>query len=383
MKKSLLALSICTMLSATAYADTTVTLWGSLDAGIMSSNSPHGGAAGASGSTTSMVEGAISPSEWGIKASEDLGGGLSATASLTGGLNIGNGTIDNPGGGGLFGREANVSIGSADWGRIKAGLQYDPAVLASIATEPRGFTDGGSNASYWIMATLGNGATAATFPGGIFDQNSLSYTYSGNGLYLGVLYAFGGAEGNSSPNSGQSVGITYTNSGVTVSGSYATYKCTGGNPFNGGCVAGQTSSTIDGVGLAWTGGDFAVRGQYMEFKYAYDATGTAAHDVKSAGIGGDWTQGANTVNLSFYNAKDNGAMYGGTTTEVALTDYYKFSKSTKLWAAIINANAGTNAGDSAQISGILGAGVAYSNSFADGTAGGKSTIFGVGLIKSF
>jgi predicted porin len=394
MKKSLLAISVGAMLSASAYADPTVTLWGSLDAGILSSSSPGGLSAASpifgtqpNAHNTGFVEGVISPSEWGIKASEDLGGGLKAGASLTGGLNIANGQIDNPGGGGLFGREANLYIGGADWGTIRAGLQYDPAVLASISTGPRGFTDSASNASYWIIATAGNGSKAFTFPGGIFDQNAVSYTYSGNGLFLGVIHAFGGVAGSSSANSGSSIGATYTNSGFTVSGSYATYNCAGGNAFDGQfgkCTPGQTTSKIDGAGLAWTDGSvWTVRGQYMEFKFNYDATGTAANDIKSAGVGADWAQGNNTVNLAFYDVKDAGAAFGGKTTEVALTDYYKLSKSTKLWAEFITANAGTNAGASSEISGIYANALAYSNAFAGGYAGGKTNIIGVGMIKSF
>lgn len=394
MKKILLAVLIPGMFCSGAYAQssTSVTLWGTIDIGLLSSSSPGGVSAAnpAFGTSpnahnTGLVEGPISPSEWGIKAVEDLGDGLHAGVNLTGGFNSTNGTIDNPGGGGLFGREANVSLGGS-WGTFKAGLQYDPAVIASIATGPRGFTDSASNASYWIIATAGNGPTAFTFPGGIFDQNSISYTYDNNGLYLGVIYSAGGVAGSSSANSGSSVGLKYSFSGFTISGSYATFNCAGGNGFDGQggkCTPGQTTSKIDGGGLAWTDGTWAVRTQYMEFKFNYDATGIAANDIQSAGIGGDWISGANTVNLAFYDAKDAGAAYGGKTTEVALTDYYKLSKTTKLWAEFITANAATNSGASSEISGIYSNGLAYSNSFASGITGGKTNIVGVGIIKSF
>ncbi len=68
------ALAFFAMGSQQAFAQSSVTLYGSLDAGLLYTSRTAGGGA----HQFSMVDSGTSASEFGIRGSEDLGGGLKA-----------------------------------------------------------------------------------------------------------------------------------------------------------------------------------------------------------------------------------------------------------------------------------------------------------------
>jgi len=400
MKKSLVALAVLGAFSGLAQAEGSVTLSGIIDVSVMSQSGVTPTAPNNTSTTASVigfVDGQILPSIYDLKGSEDLGGGLKAGFELQGGFSSGNGAVNSADGvligKGIFGREAKLTVGG-DWGTIGAGLQVDPALVAAIATEPRGMTDSLSSLGYWIGATAGNGSGGYVLTGGIFDQNSVSYSYSGNGLYLGLLYGIGGVAGSTTAGSVTSIGGSYTNSGFTISAGYAQDKAdvaataavaatatTKAVPATTGYTGTNSQETVVGVGYAV--GAFAVRLQYGEFKSGYgnnsnaSTYGQAADDVKEVGIGFDWKDGANTVNLSYYNAKDDGPGLGGKTTDFAILDTYGLSKRTSIYGQIGYVKADqTGAGASEQIAAFYTAG-------GPPVPGNSSTVVGVGVQHTF
>src|SRR5450830_704278 len=101
MKKSLIAIAVLAATSSAAFAQSNVTIYGILDAGI---TSERGGAAG---NVTKVTSGAASASRLGFKGTEDLGGGLSAVFKLEAGVKVDDGSLDNTNSV-LFNREAYV-----------------------------------------------------------------------------------------------------------------------------------------------------------------------------------------------------------------------------------------------------------------------------------
>jgi predicted porin len=412
MKKQLIALSVCGAFCGLAHADgSSVTVYGIIDAGIMTQS--HAGnviVPGASGApptiqpgdrATGFVDGQMAPSIYGIKGSEDLGGGLKASFDLEGGFNSGNGVHNSQDNNNqIFGRQAWVALG-ADWGTVTAGLQVDPAFIAAIATDPRAMTDSLSSLGFWINATLNNGGGASNgqgLQGGIFDNNAVSYTYEGNGLYVGALYGIGGVAGASSNNAQYSIGASYTVQGFVVAAGYVEDKAA--SPNLPAVYTGPNSKIAHG-GLGYSVGPWAVRAQYADFKYGYtDALfatigNTPRDDVKVYGIGGDWKSGANTVNLSFYDAKDNGGGVnalgfqtvgtisgyptGESSKEIALMDTYSLSKRTSVYAQVADVKVDQRAGDSAGFSSAyMTAAGGLMNS-----ANTTTTFFGFGIQHSF
>jgi GBP family porin len=118
MKKTLISLAVLAATASVAQAQSNVTIYGILDAGIVSE---HGGVNGATNKVTSGVG---SNSRIGFKGTEDLGNGLSAVFLLEAGYNTDTGTSSTSGS--LFNRQAYVGLKSQTLGGVTLGRQYTP-----------------------------------------------------------------------------------------------------------------------------------------------------------------------------------------------------------------------------------------------------------------
>lgn len=107
--------------SCTALAQSSVTIYGVADAGLVVDKDAVGDR------LTRVASGVASGSRIGFKGKEDLGNGLSALFVLESGFNIDTGTSGQ--GGLLFGRQAYVGL-SGTGGTVTLGRQYSPYYLA-------------------------------------------------------------------------------------------------------------------------------------------------------------------------------------------------------------------------------------------------------------
>jgi predicted porin len=119
MKKSPLAIAAMALFAAagSASAQSNVQVYGLLDVGMETANNqtPTGG------SMTRVISGGMNTSRWGLRGSEDLGGGLKAVFNLEGGILMDTGAQD----GALFKRQANVGLEGA-YGRVVIGRSSPP-----------------------------------------------------------------------------------------------------------------------------------------------------------------------------------------------------------------------------------------------------------------
>ncbi len=230
MNKKLLAPAIVGLLaSGAACAEAGLTLYGNIDASVVTAS----GIGGNSSRRTSFGEGNWVPSVWGLKGTEDLGGGMKAHVRLEGGFNAGNGGIANGGTTGLFSRLANVGL-SGSLGSVSAGLNLSPFIAAYTST----LALAGNN--FYVPAlqmhrtgTVLNQA-AATVPvypggtdadpalgttGGFFIPNSITYTLPSEllrGATASVLYALGGVPGSFGENRFASGNLGYAFGELTL-----------------------------------------------------------------------------------------------------------------------------------------------------------------------
>jgi predicted porin len=86
MKKTILAIVSLAAMTSVAHAQSSVTLYGALDTSIAYFGNQQG--ANRSGGTFQLAAGNLSPNLWGLKGTEDLGGGLSAIFKLESGFNV-------------------------------------------------------------------------------------------------------------------------------------------------------------------------------------------------------------------------------------------------------------------------------------------------------
>jgi len=121
MKKTLISATFPMLFFSTwAHAQSSVTLYGVIDEGFDYISNVNG--KGFYG----LVNGEAVGSRWGIRGTEDLGGGLSAIFRLESGFNTNTGKM---GQGGLeFGRQAYVGLASKQYGTATLGRQPNSAV---------------------------------------------------------------------------------------------------------------------------------------------------------------------------------------------------------------------------------------------------------------
>ncbi|MEX3968367.1 porin [Paraburkholderia sp. EG286B] len=114
--KGLVGLSLLGVCGVAA-AQGSVTLYGVIDEGFNYISNSSGK------SSYSLVASDVLGSRWGMRGSEDLGGGMKAVFQLESGFNPNNGRFAQ--GGAAFGRQAYVGLASETYGTVTLGRQYN------------------------------------------------------------------------------------------------------------------------------------------------------------------------------------------------------------------------------------------------------------------
>lgn len=194
-----------------AHAQSSVTLYGLIDESLnyVSNEGGH--------SAFTQTSGNVQGSRWGIKGSEDLGGGYQAIFTLENGFALNTGAL---GQGGLeFGRQAFVGL-TTPGGTITLGRQYD--FLLYLYSMTNLFQAGTYGFHLGDYDRLGgerlNNVIAYQSP--IFD-----------GLKFGLLYAPGGQPGHFTQGSAQSYGISYSRGNLNLAAAYTSVNNTTITPY--------------------------------------------------------------------------------------------------------------------------------------------------------
>lgn len=141
MKKSLIALAALAAVSA-ASAQSSVSLYGIADIWVGKIK----------GSSAQAGSGGVNTSRWGMKGSEDLGGGLKANFNFESGIDMGNGAVK----GALFDRQANVGF-SGGFGTVKIGKSWN-AMDDVFGAANSGFDSALSANGVWLNSYTGTAA---------------------------------------------------------------------------------------------------------------------------------------------------------------------------------------------------------------------------------
>lgn len=204
MKKTLIITALCSGIVTVAHAQSSVTLYGLIDAGVTYTNNQHGHSA------WQQSSGADNGGRWGLRGAEDLGDGMKALFVLESGFNINNGSTGQNGR--IFGRQAFVGLSHNEYGSLTVGRQYDSVV------------------DYLGPLSLTGGQYGGTQFAHPFDNDNLNDSFrisnavkyqsvDYNGLKLGALYAFSNSTSFSN-NRAYSVGVSYSYQGLHAAAAY-------------------------------------------------------------------------------------------------------------------------------------------------------------------
>jgi predicted porin len=278
-KKVLTAATLAIFASA-AHAQSSVSLYGIIDAGISYVNNSKN-ASGGSSSLTKYDDGVAQGSRWGLRGTEDLGGGLKALFVLENGFNSGTGALGQ--GGALFGRQAYVGLSQNNIGALTFGRQY------SFSTDYLG-------GNY----STGGNTVAGNYAYHINDVDQLTSSRINNAVKF------------SSANF----------AGLTFGGMYGFSNTTG---FAGAPGTGTTAAPVAGssraysFGANYANGPFGLGAAYTDIRYpgqASPAFPTAIanvsfptvgagqiQDLRTVGVGGRYTIAAATLWALYTNTR--------------------------------------------------------------------------------
>ncbi|SAK89397.1 porin [Caballeronia fortuita] len=223
-----------------AHAQSSVTLYGLIDAGITYSNNQISSTGGGH-SNWELKSGPVQYSRWGLRGAEDLGAGLKAIFNLESGFNLNNGqyTVNNR----IFNREAYVGLSSRDYGVITFGRQTDDMVDFVAPLSLTGTEYGGTHFAH------------------PFDIDNLNDSFQINnavkyqspdfaGFKLGALYGFSNQAGGFSNNRAYSLGMSYMWGPLSFGAGFLQLNSDAATPGQlnaNGAVTDTTGSSLQGV----------------------------------------------------------------------------------------------------------------------------------------
>jgi predicted porin len=328
MRKTLCGLVAAYALIPHAQAQSSVTLFGLLDVGVSYVSNEKG-------SHNFKAEDSIwTPSIWGIRGVEDLGGGYKTLFELASQFSVNSGA-GIPGPSADFNRQAFVGLSKDDVGRITFGQQYN--LMADFLFFPPARLDGAF--TYGGLYNMRQGPFAALGipqnPTGSFDfdqtggtsrvSNSVkvvSATFAG--LRLGALYGFGNTPGSFSANNTTGFGVNYAIGGFGIAAAYNETRYAALNN-------GHDGIRNFGGGLSQTIGDLYLNALYTNTRNTL--TGGVVQAVQAGGLYTlmpDIRLGAN-----YQYMKGNAQLSHNRAQQVTSAAQYLLSKRTTLYAEAV------------------------------------------------
>jgi len=373
--------------SGGAFAQSNVTLYGVADINVEYAN--HVGAVptaanqfnrGLANDVYRMNSGGVSGSRWGLRGSEDLGGGLQALFVLESGFNVDSGTSQQSGR--LFGRQAYVGVQKPGIGMVSLGRQYTSMFEALANFSPTAY------ATQYEPVVLQSGPNFR-------EDNTVKYTGKFGPVTALAHWSFG--------------------TGLALPATVGIATPIGGN----GEVPGQfRRDTAYGAAVAYQGGPFGVTAGYDQWN---PTIGTSNGTAKKAVVGASysigpakimggyrWGQNKNAADVVIqrddfywiganyqvtsaigltleYNYDDVKSLFGNTNVanpwQIAFVANYAFSKRTDVYLTTAYAK---NAGLMMEsLATVYANSLSLGNSYALGN--GQSNMFGaaVGIRHKF
>ena len=200
MKKTLVAMAALAVVGA-ASAQSSVTLYGKLDATVQSATQKTAGVKTVAGNSGLGVDAAgLSGSRWGLKGTEDLGGGLKAVFQLESGFSQDSGNLGQGATGALqgllFGRQAFVGV-SGGFGTVSFGRQYSPNDNTMGVYDAQGYATNSAMGYAWnagsanVPVTITSSAVTAANAPSAFNGFHADIGRINNSIYY-VTPAMGG-----------------------------------------------------------------------------------------------------------------------------------------------------------------------------------------------
>ncbi|MBL0729960.1 porin [Piscinibacter sp. HJYY11] len=326
--------SLAASLSQVAHAQTPagVTLYGRMDMAIAYQTRLFSSGVVVGGGRWYADSGGSNGSRWGLRGSEDLGGGTRALFVMESGLQADTGVIGQ--GGRIFGRQVYIGL-DGGFGRLTVGRQYTPWFDVLSTSDPFGNN---------LVGNSGNVAHANPRA-----DNAIVYgTPSVAGLTAQGMLALGERNGSSAAGRQVNLALKYQRGPLWIGAAHARQGSADEVPPASGSFRANVTARFSIVGASY---DFGVVKLFGHYAVMDDMNPTiqAAPTPVAGAEGSSWLLGASAplfggslmasvVSLDDQRALDRDARM------LAAGYTYPLSKRTMLygaWARMINRNGGT------------------------------------------
>jgi predicted porin len=367
MKKSLFAIAAVTAFAGAAQAQSSVTVYGILDAGYVGSNvRGTTSAAAEKANANSFATSAETSSRLGFRGTEDLGGGTNAFFTLEQDVNV-NSTSQNI----TNNRQAFVGLGKKGIGRGAVGMQYTPIHMAVGATDVGQTNNMPGNVIYPISANTSANAASGNGSGIAYTvrvQNSLSFTSDKfAGFSVNAIYSMNNKDNTYTATSGGTnnttawgVGADYTWNKLYVAAAYQNLKNESTNGAAAvtaatGTIIGSLTDVSSNQTYAAATYDFGILKAYLQYVNRKDQSNNASSVYAKRTAQQIGVRSYITPVIEAWASVGNGkyAAYGTNPPTANFTGYqlgsnYYLSKRTNLYA--IFGNTGTSSTTASQTS---------------------------------
>ncbi len=407
MKKSLIALAALATVATAAQAQSSVTLYGLIDVGVANVTNTSN-----TKTMTAMATGGNATSRWGVRGTEDLGGGLKANFVLEsqiipttgeGGSSVQSGSPAATGTkaatysgsvatNSLFDRQTTLGL-QGSWGRVDLGRQNAIAYDKLVAFDPRSYGNFGGLGSTGINKLSR------------FDNAIKYYSPNFGGVEFGALYKIGGVAGDTDTGAAYEAYLGYATGSLKLSATHSQLKQLCDNNANnvggvamdanyctgfGGTAGTPGANTFRQTALAgsYVLGAATVKAGYLTRKnpVASATAGAAANNDADLYWGGvSYAVSSNGVlTATYYQVSDKTASASYTRKPTIMTVDYKhsLSKRTSLYGILSRANQDNSSAltvtDNGKVYGGLSNGAGYTP-----TANKDQTGIMVGVQHSF
>ena len=350
MKKSPLSLAILALAAAAggaAQAQSNVQVYGLLDVGVENANNTNA----AGNSMTRVISGGMNTSRWGIRGSEDLGGGLKAVFNLEGGILMDTGAQD----GALFRRQAYVGLEGA-FGRLVVGRSFTSVYDTVISFDPMGF------APFYSWATTGPATGPSKYGFTTGYDNLIKYSGTFGDWRFGANYAAGEQTTGVADSAKMGGTVVYKLGGANL---MATYERNNGNTVP--ATGNRDENSVWHVGANYETGPLKFWAVLRDYKLEAGRAATA--DVKATTTWGGVAYKPNEVTtltgaIYHINVKNVASGRDADPTMYVARYRYALSKRTDVYVAAAYAKA-----KNGQLTGLSRDDAGFANSQRGVTAG--------------
>ncbi|WP_284615817.1 porin [Aquabacterium humicola] len=344
MKKSLLALAALASFAGAASAQSSVTLFGIVDAAYA-----HVSAGGKS--NKGMTNSGLNSSRLGFRGVEDLGGGLRAGFHIEGQLT----NDDGNAAGQTWQRRSTVSL-MGNFGEIRLGRDYVPTFWNTTVYDPFGTNGVGQALTPNLIGAAGTPTNS------VRANNSVSYFLPSNlGGFSGqIMYAFGESNLNATGKKANDYfggRVGYAAGPLSVHGAYGKTK---------GATSG-TDTKYTNFGASY---NFGVITPMVQFDQEKNGAGNTKINAWLAGVVVPLGQGELRAAYSDYDLKNSNNDW----KKLAIGYGYNLSKRTQMYATYARV-----ANDGAQTKTVSNNGLAAPSP----NGGGNATGYELGIRHSF